>query len=201
MEARAVEGGAARRGEAVQPLDQRTRRLLQGRGGAPRRPDLSHTHPPSPPISDPAAPAPAPSVQEENRRQQKLEEQRKRAFVAKPARVLAKTAFVPAKSTKPLTEINGFQQGSDSRAAKRAAWEAAQAEKAAEAARLAKEAADLKAAEEEAELKALRANMVHKPRDASVLKKKPFALKAPPQRTTLAESPALSTKMRSAVRA
>ena len=52
-----------------------------------------------------------------------------------------------------------------------------------------------------AELKALRANMVHKPRDASVLKKKPFALKAPPQRTTLAESPALSTKMRSAVRA
>ena len=163
----------------------------------PTRPPVCATAP----ISDPAAPAPAPSVQEENRRQQKLEEQRKRAFVAKPARVLAKTAFVPAKSTKPLTEINGFQQGSDSRAAKRAAWEAAQAEKAAEAARLAKEAADLKAAEEEAELKALRANMVHKPRDASVLKKKPFALKAPPQRTTLAESPALSTKMRSAVRA
>ena len=51
------------------------------------------------------------------------------------------------------------------------------------------------------ELKALRANMVPKARDASVLKKKPFALKAPPQRTTLAESPALSTKMRSAVRA
>ena len=157
------------------------------------------------PVQRPRSLTPRPPLplrpQEENRRQQKLEEQRKRAFVAKPARVLAKTAFVPAKSTKPLTEINGFQQGSDSRAAKRAAWEAAQAEKAAEAARLAKEAADLKAAEEEAELKALRANMVPKARDASVLKKKPFALKAPPQRTTLAESPALSTKMRSAVRA
>ena len=186
VEARAVEGGAARRGEAVQPLDQRARRLLQGGGGAPRRPQLPR--PPTLLVSStparlsvqrprsltPPLPLPLPP-QEENRRQQKLEEQRKRAFVAKPARVLAKTAFVPAKSTKPLTEINGFQQGSDARAAKRAAWEAAQAEKAAEAARLAKEAADLKAAEEEAELKALRANMVHKPRDASVLKKKPFA--------------------------
>ena len=124
----------------------------------------------------------------------------KREFHARSAEVLKKHAFTAAKSTKPLTEINGFRISSTEQAAKR---KAAELEKAAERAtqmREAREEATQRRREEAVQLKEHRRSLVHKSRSADVLKKEPFKPQPSARRPTLAQSPHLRVSSR-AVRA
>ena len=88
----------------------------------------------------------------------------KRRFQAREADVLNKPAYVPAKSTRPLTSVQNVALKSDGRAKKRAEFDKAIAAKEAELQRLKMEEEELRMKEEEAELLALRKKLVHKVR-------------------------------------
>ena len=123
------------------------------------------------------------------------------ARARRPARgMLAKTAFVPAKSTKPLTEIAASAGGSIARGeARRRAGGAGGEGGGGGAAREGGGRPEGGGGGGRAE--ALRANMVPKARDASAVKKKPFALKACAAAHDARRVAGALDAMRSAVRA
>lgn len=140
-----------------------------------------------------------------SRREQMLAEaaalaKREREFHARPAKVVSTAPFVPRKSTKPLTEITGFNIFTDERSEKRKALEAENAKRRAQRELQVLEDAQRKARQEAADLAELRRQMSFKARPASVLNKQPFTLQKSTPRTTKPESPHLATKGRGAIR-
>lgn len=116
-------------------------------------------------------------------------EHEQRAFHARSAEVLKKHAFTAAKSTKPLTEINGFRMNTSEQAAKRKAAELEKAAQRAAQMRVEREEAEQRRREEAAKLKEHRRSLVHKSRGADVLKKEPFKPQLSARRPTQAHSP------------
>jgi len=128
-------------------------------------------------------------------------EREQREFHARSAEVLKKHAFTAAKSTKPLTEINGFRISSTEQAAKRKAAELDKAAERAAQMRVEREEAALRRREEAARLKEHRRSLVHKSRSADVLKKEPFKPQLSARRPTQAQSPHWAPTKSRAVRA
>ena len=128
-------------------------------------------------------------------------EREQREFHARSAEVLKKHAFTAAKSTKPLTEINGFRISSTEQAAKRKAAELDKAAERAAQMRVEREEATLRRREEAAQLKEHRRSLVHKSRSADVLKKEPFKPQLSARRPTQAQSPHWAPTKSRAVRA
>lgn len=134
--------------------------------------------------------------------QQTREEKAQREFHARSADVLKKSSFAPAKSTRPLTEINGFGfAASNDATEKRKKREAEQAAERAQKLREERAAALQKQKDDALELQKLRASLVHKARPATVLKKEPFKPSLGASRTTQAKSPAFQPPRTRAVRA
>lgn len=97
--------------------------------------------------------------------QAELEElEAKRRFHAAEASVLTSAPYIPAKSTKALTNVSNVELKSDVRSKKRAEFDKSIAAKAEELARLQAEADEARMAQEEAELLQLRKKLVHKVR-------------------------------------
>lgn len=97
------------------------------------------------------------------RLQAELEElEAKRHFHAREADVLCQPAYVPAKSTRPLTSVQNVELKSDVRAKKRAEFDMAISAKEAELQRLKMEEEEQRMKEEETELLELRKKLVHK---------------------------------------
>jgi len=97
-----------------------------------------------------------------------------REFHARSADVVHKQKFVPAKSTKPLTEVSAYEIRSEKRAEERRKWEAAAAAARADRERQQRQAEIEKLKREAEEIAALRKSMVPHARPATVLKAKPF---------------------------
>ena len=134
--------------------------------------------------------------------QQAKEEKAQREFHARSADVLKKSSFAPAKSNRPLTEINGFGfSASIDATEKRKVREATQQAERAQKVRDERAAALQKQKSDAAELHKLRASLVHKARPATVLKKEPFKPSLGSARTTQAKSPAFAPSRARAVRA
>ena len=146
------------------------------------------------------------SALEEKAREMAEEARQAANFKATPAKVLAAPAFVPRKSTKPLTQITETNvpfAKSLERQERRKVLEEQMATKRVQMELEAEEKAKKAAAQAAKEIAALRATMVPKARKAAVLSAAPFAIvknaeKARP--LTVAKSPNLMTADRSALR-
>lgn len=127
------------------------------------------------------------------------EEQRKAAeFHAQPNRIKDKKPFLPARSTKPLTEVSDFELNSDRRAVQREEFELRKKVREVELEGQRRQREQRQKEEEEAAIAKLRAEMVHRPNP--VRRYAPVVVKPSDKPLTDAESPRFSERLRGKVR-
>ncbi|KAK7115053.1 targeting protein for Xklp2 homolog isoform X2 [Littorina saxatilis] len=127
------------------------------------------------------------------------EEQRKAAqFRAQPNRIIYKEPFLPAKSTKALTEVSDFELNSDRRALHREEFEMRKKEREVELEGHRRQREQRQKEEEEAAIAKLRAEMVH--RSNPVRHYNPLVIKPSEKPITEPESPRFSDRLRAKVR-
>lgn len=122
-----------------------------------------------------------------------------REFHARPAKVVTQAPFVPRKSTRALTEINGFNIHTDVRSEARKNAEVAAQERRARQATVTAEKERQRKKQEAAELVELRKSLVFKARP--MLKSAPWKVQKATRELTKTEAPQLHASARASARA